>query len=64
MKVELSGRTFEVRVKLARDATGSIVRVKPEFDDIRVIAKEVGLPARRVEEIVSIQVSRKYEKVE
>ena len=64
MNVELSGRTFEVRVKIARDATGSIVRVKPEFDDIRVIAKEVGLPARRVEEIVSIQVSRKYEKVE
>jgi len=64
VNVEISGRIFEVRIKLARDATGNVVRVKPEFDDIRVIAKEVGLPARRIEEIVSIQVSGKYERVE
>ena len=63
MNVEISGRTYEVRIKLARDAAGRILRVKPEFDDIRMIAKEVGLPARRVEEIVSIQASRKYENV-
>jgi uncharacterized protein (DUF111 family) len=38
--------------------------VKPEFDDIRAIAKEVGLPARRVEEIVSVQLSGKYQRIE
>jgi hypothetical protein len=64
VSVQISGKPFEVRIKLARDATGNIVRVKPEFDDIRVIAKEAGLPARRVEEIVSAQVSRKYQRVE
>jgi hypothetical protein len=58
--VHISGKTFQVRIKLARDANGKIVRVKPEFDDIHVIAKEVGLPARRIEEIVSVQVSREY----
>ncbi|HUO41934.1 MAG TPA: nickel pincer cofactor biosynthesis protein LarC [Methylomirabilota bacterium] len=61
IKVEISGRTFEVRIKVARDENGSIVRVKPEFDDIRMIAKEVGLSARRVEKSVTFQISRKYE---
>ncbi len=64
VSVQISGKAFEVRVKVARDSTGNIVRVKPEFDDIRKIAKEVGLPARRVEEIVSVQVSGKYQKEE
>ena len=62
VKVEISSRTFEIRIKLARDENGNIVRVKPEFDDIRMIAKETGLPARKVEREVSIQISRKYEK--
>jgi len=64
VSVQISGKAFKVRIKLASDATGNIVRVKPEFDDIRMIAKEVGLPARRVEEIVSAQLSRKYQKGE
>ena len=62
MKVEISSRTFEIRIKLARDENGNIVRVKPEFDDIRMIAKETGLPARKVESEISVQISRKYEK--
>jgi uncharacterized protein (DUF111 family) len=49
---------------LAHDAAGNIVRVKPEFEDIRMIAKDVGLPARRVEEIISAQASEKYRIVE
>jgi len=64
VSVQISGKAFEVRIKVARDESGNIVRVKPEFDDIGVIAKEVGLPARRVEEIVSVQVSSKYQEVE
>jgi len=64
VSVQISGKAFEVRVKVARDSIGNIVRVKPEFDDIRKIAKEVGLSARRVEEIVSVQVSGKYQKEE
>jgi uncharacterized protein (TIGR00299 family) protein len=58
MNFEISAKKFDVRVKIARDAAGNIVRVKPEFEDIRMIAAEVGLPARRVEEIVCIQASK------
>lgn len=37
-----------VRVKVARDARGRIVRLKPEFGDAREIATRTGLPLRRV----------------
>ena len=46
MSFEISAKKFDVRVKIARDAAGNIVRVKPEFEDIRRIATEVGLPAQ------------------
>lgn len=62
VSVEVSGRVFKVRIKLAHCAAGDVVRVKPEFEDIRTVAKEVGLPARRVEEIVTVQVSKNYER--
>lgn len=61
MGIKISGKKFKVKLKLALYATGSIVRVKPEFDDIRIIANEVGLPLRRVEEIVSLRASKKYQ---
>ena len=61
--VQVSSMAFTVRIKLARDGAGNILRVKPEFDDISAIAKEVGLSARRVEEIVSAQISSMYERI-
>jgi len=51
LDVEIEGKRFQVRVKIARDGP-RVVRLKPEFEDIRQIAKETGLPARRVEDIV------------
>lgn len=44
--VEIEGERFEVRVKIARDGAGSVTRLKPEFEDIRRIARETGLPAQ------------------
>ena len=43
MNVEISGRTFEVRIKLARDATGSIVRVKTEAVEVARQAVTCGI---------------------
>ncbi len=52
IKVEIEGKKFEVRVKFAKQKSGRIVNVKPEFDDIHTIAKELSMPARRISEIV------------
>lgn len=61
MSVEVAGKRYNVRVKIARDAEGNIVTVKPEFEDVRLIAKDTEMPARRVEQIVSAQTTRFYD---
>jgi hypothetical protein len=61
LNVEVKGRKFDFKVKIARDATGRISRVKPEFEDIRRIAKETGLAARIVHQLVSIEAARVYQ---
>lgn len=61
LKVEIEGRKFDVRVKLARDRSGRIVNVKPEFDDIHAVAKELSIPARKVSEVVTRDAQRAME---
>jgi uncharacterized protein (DUF111 family) len=39
-------------MKVARDGFGKIVRVKPEFEDIRAIAEVLSIPAREVSDMV------------
>ena len=51
VKLEIGGRTFDVRVKFARDRSGKVVRVKPEFEDIRLIAETLSMPAREVSDL-------------
>jgi len=52
IKVEIEGKQFKVRVKIAQQKSGRIVKVKPEFDDLHTIAKQLSMPARRVSEMV------------
>jgi uncharacterized protein (DUF111 family) len=53
VQLKIAGKCFDVRVKFARDRSGKIVRVKPEFEDVRMIAETLSMPAREVSEIVS-----------
>lgn len=58
--VEINGSTFNVHVKVARDAQGGkIMGAKPEFEDIKIIAARCGMPAKRVAELVGAQVAQK-----
>ena len=52
VKVIIKGREVSVRVKLARDRAGKIVDMKPEFDDVQLIAKEISMPAREVSHMI------------
>lgn len=52
VRVEISGKAFEVRIKFARDNSGKIVRAKPEFEDLKSIAKSAKMPLRGVAQLV------------
>jgi uncharacterized protein (TIGR00299 family) protein len=50
LKLEIAGRSFDVRVKFARDSSGNVVRTKPEFDDVCSIAEALSMSTREVSE--------------
>jgi uncharacterized protein (TIGR00299 family) protein len=58
--VSIDGNTFNVHVKVTRSsATGKITNVKPEFEDIKIIASRNQMAVKRVLELVSAQVMRR-----
>jgi uncharacterized protein (TIGR00299 family) protein len=46
--VEIGGRRYGVEVKVSTDYRGNVVVAKPEYESVRSIAKELGVPLRRV----------------
>ncbi|HKU50567.1 MAG TPA: nickel pincer cofactor biosynthesis protein LarC [Nitrososphaera sp.] len=58
--VTLRDNTFNVHVKVAKDPlTGRIISVKPEFEDIKIIASRIQMSVKRTMEIVNAQVLEK-----
>ena len=53
-RVPVAGKSFDVRVKTST-VDGRVISVKPEYEDLRSIAREIGRPFRDVEHEV-----RKY----
>ena len=58
--ITLGDNLFNVRVKVARDSvTGQVTGVKPEFDDIKIIASRCQLSVKRTLELVTAQALQK-----
>jgi uncharacterized protein (TIGR00299 family) protein len=57
--VNISGYDFNVRVKISRGLNAETLGVKPEFDDVKVIASTTGISVKRALELVSAQVTYK-----
>jgi uncharacterized protein (TIGR00299 family) protein len=47
-RITIEGKSYEFRLKIARDTSGKIIRMKPEFEDLKKIAKETNLPIRHI----------------
>jgi len=47
-EVNLAGSWEKVRVKIARDSSGKVLQVKPEYEDARQLAEKSGRPLREV----------------
>jgi len=48
INVPFGDRMFSVRIKVARDESGELLRMKPEFEDLDLIARTLSLPVREV----------------
>ncbi len=57
--VTIADSTFNVHVKVAKDSQGNTVSAKPEFEDVKIIAARLGMPAKRVLDIINAQVAQK-----
>ena len=51
VKVRVDGRIFDVRIKIARERSGKIVRTKPEFEDVESISRAT---SRSIPEILAL----------
>jgi hypothetical protein len=44
--ITIGNKSYDLRIKIARDASGKIIQMKPEFEDLKRIAQETNLPLR------------------
>ena len=57
--VELEALGRKVRLKVARDADGRVLRVKPEYEDLKALASTLGRPLREIADLVMELARRK-----
>jgi len=63
IEVSIRDRKFTVVVKISKTPSGELFRVKPEYEDVKNIAKETGLALREVYEEIWKQLPRKLNEV-
>jgi hypothetical protein len=58
--ISIKGKPFNVRVKIARDLGGNNINVKPEFEDIKNISRTMGLPTKRIMDMVKAETIQRF----
>ncbi len=58
LELTVGAITEKVAVKVAKDSTGKIVRIKPEFEDVKRLANKSKKPAREISEIIMIKAQK------
>jgi len=51
LTVNIAGKEFNMKFKIAHDLAGRLVRIKPEFEDVRKVAGALEMSAREVSEL-------------
>lgn len=46
--INVNGKRYDVRVKVSRLSSGEVISTKPEFEDLKRIAMETGIPLREL----------------
>ena len=61
VQVDIDDKQFNVHVKIAKDKMGNTISIKPEFEDIKVIALQLEMPFKRTMDLVTAKVLQKLE---
>ncbi len=61
VEIEIQGKKFKIAVKESKSPSGKTLRIKPEYEDLKMVAKELNMPLRRVVEIVMKQLNANVE---
>lgn len=49
--IQIDGNKMPVKIKVSRNSKGDIIRIKPEFDDLRNLAEKTKRPLRELSEL-------------
>jgi uncharacterized protein (TIGR00299 family) protein len=63
VQVDINGKKFNVHVKIAKDTMGDTISIKPEFEDIKIIAVQLEMPFKRTMDLVTAKVLQRLEGV-
>jgi uncharacterized protein (TIGR00299 family) protein len=51
----VAGQKVTVKIKVSKDSQGKIVRLKPEFEDLKCLAEKTGLSLRELSELATVR---------
>ncbi len=51
VELTIGGQKETVKIKISKNSQGKIVRLKPEFEDLKLLAEKTGLPLRELSEL-------------
>ena len=57
--VNINDNHFNIRAKITKDFRGKIINAKPEFEDIKMIASQVGIPVKKAMELTMAEVIKR-----
>jgi uncharacterized protein (TIGR00299 family) protein len=61
VQVDVDDKQFNVHVKIAKDTMGNTISIKPEFEDIKIIASQLEMPFKRTMDLITAKVLQKLE---
>jgi uncharacterized protein (TIGR00299 family) protein len=59
LKIKINNRTESIRIKISKDHSGKIVKIKPEFEDLKLLAKKFDTSLREVTEAVNSELIKR-----
>ena len=60
--LQVMGNKETVRLKVAKDAKGEVIRIKPEFEDLKRLAEKTKKPLRELSELAVAKMREKFGK--